>query len=109
LQGLCPQRNLEGWREGQINNGTSKDPRSLFGERTRPRVQHSAPRRMPQEKFAKARTPSPAREARALPRVNRRLGRRRSLGDCSLWPISRPGCGVLTKNISRRFSRAIQE
>jgi len=43
---------------------------SESGERTRPRVPIAAPRRiaLPKEKFAMARAPSPAREARALPR-----------------------------------------
>src|SRR5205807_3083169 len=43
------------------------------GERTRPRVLIAAPRRnaLGREKFAMAGTPSPAREARALPRVAR--------------------------------------
>ncbi|OLD87963.1 MAG: hypothetical protein AUG81_07660 [Verrucomicrobia bacterium 13_1_20CM_4_54_11] len=42
-------------------------------ERTRPRVLIAAPRRnaLGREKFAMAGTPSPAREARALPRVAR--------------------------------------
>ena len=49
----------------------------LSGERTRPRVLISAPRRNPfesrarEKKFATARAPSPAREARALPRLKR--------------------------------------
>jgi len=42
---------------------------SESGERTRPRVLIAAPRRnvLEREKFAMARVPSPAREARALP------------------------------------------
>ncbi len=46
--------------------------RGFSGERTRLACRFSAPRRKPiraQEKFAMARPPSPAREARALPRV----------------------------------------